>query len=50
MHPDSIVEAVASALGLSADVLRSGSRVRHIAEARQIAAYCLHRVRPDLSQ
>ena len=50
MHPDSIVAAVAAALGLSADVLRSTSRMQHVAQARQIAAYCLHRMRPDLSQ
>lgn len=50
MHPNSIVEAVASALGVDADVLRSRSRMQHVTQARQIAAYCLHRLRPDLSQ
>lgn len=49
-HPDSLIQAVASALGLAPADLTGPSRRRDIAQARQLAAYLIHLHCPTLSQ
>ena len=47
-HPEAIVQAVAAAHGLTADILRSPSRTRHVSAARHHAVWELRLRRPDL--
>lgn len=48
-HPASLIQAVASALGLTVDELTGPSRQRHVVQARQLAAFVLRTHCPAMS-